>query len=73
MVNLALFANLAERFGGETAPRWLKGMRASIGITNLFNTRPQVRDDAGTVPLSYQPAYLDPLGRTFSFSLRKLF
>lgn len=72
VVNLALFANLAERFGGETAPRWLKGMRASIGITNLFNTRPQVRDAAGTVPLSYQSAYLDPLGRVFSFSLRKL-
>ncbi|MFZ5664352.1 MAG: TonB-dependent receptor [Pseudomonadota bacterium] len=72
VVNLALFANLAERFGGETAPRWLKGTRASIGITNLFNTRPQVRDAAGTVPLSYQSAYLDPLGRVFSFSLRKL-
>lgn len=72
-VNLSLFANLAERFGGSAAPAWLKGTRATIGVTNLFNTRPQVRDRAGATPLSYQPAYLDPLGRVFSFNLRKVF
>ena len=72
-VNLSLFANLAERFGGSTAPAWLKGMRATIGVTNLFNTRPQVRDRTGVTPLSYQPAYLDPLGRVSSFNLRKVF
>ncbi|MFN3819568.1 TonB-dependent receptor [Blastomonas sp.] len=72
IVNLNLFANLSERFGGADAPRWLKGVRASIGVTNLFNTRPQVRDDAGATPLSYQSAYLDPLGRVFSFGLRKI-
>lgn len=72
-VNLNLFANLAERFGGSSAPGWLKGMRATIGVTNLFNTRLQVRDQAGTTPLSYQPDYLDPLGRVLSLSLRKVF
>ncbi|WP_245824578.1 TonB-dependent receptor [Sphingomonas azotifigens] len=73
VVNLTLFANLAERLGGARAPKWLKGARATLGITNLFNTRPSVRDQAGNTPLSYQPAYLDPLGRTLSFTLRKLF
>jgi hypothetical protein len=73
MVNLNLFANLADRFGGEAAPAWLKGLRASVGINNLFNQRPRVRDNAGLTPLSYQPAYLDPLGRSVNFSLRKLF
>ncbi|KIU28544.1 hypothetical protein SR41_07300 [Sphingomonas melonis] len=70
-VNVNLFANLADRFGGKTAPVWLKGTRASLGVTNLLNTRPQVRDRLGATPLSYQPAYLDPLGRTISFTLRK--
>lgn len=72
-VNVNLFANLADRFGGREAPSWLKGTRATIGINNLFNSRPDVRDGAGSTPLSYQPAFLDPLGRFVSFSLRKLF
>ncbi|WP_162291022.1 TonB-dependent receptor domain-containing protein [Erythrobacter colymbi] len=72
IVNFNLFANLSEAVGGKKPPAWLKGTRLSLGVTNLFNTRPQVRDAAGTVPLSYQPAYLDPLGRVISFSLRKI-
>jgi hypothetical protein len=32
-----------------------------------------VRDAAGLVPNSYQPDLLDPLGRTVSISIRKLF
>ncbi|MBX9729855.1 MAG: TonB-dependent receptor [Sphingomonas sp.] len=73
VVNLNLFANLGERYGTSSAPGWVKGMRATIGITNLFNTRPQVRDQLGATPLSYQPAYLDPLGRMLTLSLRKVF
>ncbi|MBX9860388.1 MAG: TonB-dependent receptor [Sphingomonas sp.] len=73
VVNLNLFANLSELFGKGKAPSWLKGMRATLGVTNLFNTRPQVRDNAGGTPLSYQPAYLDPLGRMLTFNLRKVF
>lgn len=72
-INLNLFANLAEHFGGSDAPGWLKGARTTIGVTNLFNTRPQVRDRAGATPLSYQPAYLGPLRRVLSFGLRKAF
>jgi hypothetical protein len=72
-VNIQLFANLADRFGGSEAPPWLKGARATFGITNLFDTRTRVRDPAGSTPLSYQPAYLDPVGRFISFGLRKIF
>ena len=71
-VNINLFANL-ERVAGGEASNWLKGTRVSIGINNLFSARPGVRDDAGLTPLSYQPAYLDPLGRLVNFSLRKVF
>jgi outer membrane receptor protein involved in Fe transport len=72
-VNINLFANLADRFGGPNAPKWLKGTRVSLGINNLFNSRPDVRDEAGLTPISYQPAYLDPIGRSVNFSLRKVF
>lgn len=72
-VNLNLFANLADRLGGTKAPGWAKGTRLSFGVTNLLDSRPKVRDAAGSVPLAYQPDYLDPLGRTMTFSLRKMF
>ena len=72
-VNIALFANLADRLGGRAAPPWLKGSRVALGIANVLDARPRIRDAAGSTPLSYQPAYLDPLGRTVTLSLRKLF
>jgi hypothetical protein len=72
-VNLNLFANLADRFGGASAPGWLKGARAAIGVNNLFGTSPHVRDDRGLIPLNYQSANLDPLGRTVTLGLRKRF
>jgi hypothetical protein len=72
-VNLNLFANLGDRFRGPNAPKWLRGTRVSLGINNLFNSRPDVRDEAGLTPISYQPAYLDPIGRSVNFSLRKVF
>jgi hypothetical protein len=72
-VNVNIFANLADRFGGANAPEWLKRTRASLGINNLLNRRPQVRDEAGLTPFSYQPVFLDPLGRSVSFTLRKGF
>lgn len=69
-VNLNLFMNLADRFGGSGAPRWLRGARATLGITNIFNARPQVRDQTGSILLNYQPTYLDPLGRLVSLGVR---
>lgn len=73
MVNLNLFANLADRFGGASGAAWLKDTRLSFDIANLLDTRPTVRDRLGATPLSYQAAYLDPLGRTISLRLRRLF
>ncbi|MBX3560176.1 MAG: TonB-dependent receptor [Sphingomonas sp.] len=73
IVNINLFANLQDRFGGANAPQWLRGLRLTFGITNLFDSRLQVRDSIGSTPLSYQPAYLDPIGRLLSVTLRKVF
>lgn len=72
-MNVNFFVNLADRFGGAQAPSWIRGTRISIGIDNVFNGRPRVEDANGATPRSYQPAYLDPLGRSISFSLRRTF
>lgn len=71
-VNLNLFADLSSRQTWVAKYPWLKGARVSIGIENLFDQRLDVRDGLGETPLSYQPDYLDPLGRTFRVSLRKI-
>lgn len=72
-VDLNLFINLAERIGGRSASGWLKNSRLTLSVTNLFDARPDVRDRLGQTPLSYQSAYLDPLGRVMSLRLRKVF
>jgi outer membrane receptor protein involved in Fe transport len=51
---------------------WARGLRVSVGVNNLFDSRQHVRAADGTTPLRYQPAYLDPLGRTVSITIRKL-
>ncbi|HEX8514014.1 MAG TPA: TonB-dependent receptor [Allosphingosinicella sp.] len=71
-VNLRLFADLGLQKLARDRP-FLRGMRVSLSVDNLFNARQQVRDGLGTMPLSYQPGYLDPLGRSVRLSVRKLF
>jgi len=51
----------------------MRGARVSVQFDNLFNTRRDVRDQNGTVPIGFQPDYLDPVGRTIRVSFRKLF
>ena len=71
-VNLRLFADLSQRKTLlETAP-WLRGARISLSVSNLFDRRIAVQDASGATPLSYQPAYVDPAGRTIRLSFRKL-
>jgi len=71
-INLALFANIADYLGRSKAPSWLKGTRMTFGVTNIFDTRQSVRDGLGATPLNYQNAYLNPVGRTVAFGLRKI-
>ena len=72
-VYLNFFVNLGERARGSAASAWLKGTRLTLSVTNLLNARPNVRNRLGETPLSYQPAYLDPLGRVMSLRLRRVF
>ena len=48
---------------------------AEVGkdVRIVFNNRLDVRDASGATPLSYQPAYLDPLGRSVRLQIRKMF
>lgn len=71
-INLTLFANVADYLGRTKAPSWAKGMRMTFSATNILDTRQSVRDGAGATPLVYQKAYLNPLGRTVAFALRKV-
>ena len=71
--NLRIFANLGQMPMLVKDMPFLRGARVSIGIDNIFNQRREVTDATGMTPLRYQPGYLDPLGRTVSISIRKLF
>jgi outer membrane receptor protein involved in Fe transport len=71
--DLRLFANLGERFDLVAKHPWLRGSSVRLEVNNVFDSKPRVRDSAGGVPSSYQPDLLDPLGRTISISIRKLF
>jgi len=72
-VNLRLFATLGPQFKFVRENRWLTGTRVTLSVDNLFDSRLKVTDATGGTPLSYQPALLDPLGRTVRISVRKLF
>ncbi len=71
--NLQLFANLGQQRRLVEAVPFLRGSRVTIGITNLFDSRPEVRNALGETPSAYQPAYLDPLGRSIRIGFRKQF
>jgi iron complex outermembrane receptor protein len=73
LVNLRLFANLSQQRDLVRAVPFLRGTRVSLNVNNLFDNRVDVRDGFGVTPLSYQPFYLDPLGRSVTISLRKQF
>ncbi|HSX54505.1 MAG TPA: TonB-dependent receptor, partial [Sphingomonas sp.] len=72
-VNLRLFASLGPQFKFVRENRWLTGTRVTLSVDNIFDNRLKVTDATGGTPLSYQPALLDPLGRTVRISVRKLF
>lgn len=71
--NLRLFANLGQQQALTSRIPFLRGSRLSFSVTNIFNSRQHVTDVNGDTPVSYQPAYLDPLGRSVRISFRKLF
>jgi len=72
-LNLRLFADLSPRMTIVRQNPWLRGVRVSFNVTNLFDTKLHVTDGTGAVPVNYQPDLLDPTGRAVKLSVRKLF
>ena len=72
-VDLRLFADLGNQLHFVAKHPWARGMRITLSAQNLFDSRQHVTDQNGMTPISYQPDYLDPLGRTVMISIRKLF
>jgi hypothetical protein len=71
--DLRLFANFGERFDLVAKHPWLRGASLRFEVKNLLDSKPRVRNALGAVPTNFQPDLLDPLGRTVSISIRKLF
>ncbi|HEX6219269.1 MAG TPA: TonB-dependent receptor, partial [Sphingomicrobium sp.] len=72
-LDLRLFANLSENFELVSKHPFFRGSSIRLDIDNVLNNRPKVRDPNGNTPLSYQPDLLEPVGRTFGITFRKLF
>jgi iron complex outermembrane receptor protein len=70
--NLRLYADFTQ-IGSLGRQAWARGLRITFSVNNIFDSHEHVRDAAGATPLSYQPDYLDPLGREVRLTIRKLF
>jgi hypothetical protein len=71
--NLRLFADLNQQRALVRRYPFLRGARVSLAFDNIFDARLQVRNETGVTPISYQPALLDPLGRSVRLTVRKQF
>ena len=69
-LDLRIFADLGQLMPGT---KLAKDTRVQVSFENLTNNRQLVRNLAGVTPLGYLPAYRDPIGRTVTFELRKVF
>ncbi len=72
-LNLRAFINLDDRGTLTERFKFLKGSRIAFRIDNIFDDIQDVRDSDGLVPLSYQPGFVDPIGRYVEISFRKRF
>jgi len=73
LFNLSAFVNPGDKPDWVLKHPWLRGTQIRLGINNVFDEKQRVRDAAGGTPVNYQPDLLDPTGRTFGITLRKLF
>ncbi len=68
-----IFMNVGQQEEFVQRFPFMRNVRVRLAIDNILNDRQQVRDQNGQTPLRYQPAYLNPVGRTISFEIRKQF
>ena len=68
-----MFADLNQRTKVIEDVPLLKNTRVTFGVNNLFDTRQEIVDSSGTVPVRFQPYLIDPTGRFLQIEIRKLF
>ena len=71
--DLRLFANLGDNLANVVKHPWMRGTSIRLEATNILNEKQRVSDRFGFIPTGYQQDLLNPLGRTVSISIRKLF
>ena len=71
--DLRVFANLGDNLANVVKHPWMRGTSIRLEATNILNDRQRVSDRFGFIPTGYQQDLLNPLGRTVSISIRKLF
>jgi hypothetical protein len=71
-VNLRLFADLG-RLPATHGQQWAQGARVALQVLNVTDRRQSVQDSLGVTPIAFAPGYLDPVGRTVWFTVRKAF
>ena len=72
-LNLRAFVNFDQQKKIVDDVPFLKGVRLSLKVDNLLDSRQRVTDQTGAVPLSYQLDYRDPKGRVVGIDFRKMF
>jgi iron complex outermembrane recepter protein len=72
-LSLRSFINFDQRKSIIKAVPFLKGSRIAFRLINITDAVQTVRDGSGAVPFRYQSGYIDPAGRTFELSFRKIF
>ncbi len=71
--DMRLFVDLGRRKAFAEMSPLFKDMRIVLRVDNIFDAQQRVTDQTGVVPLRYQPALIDPVGRYFEIELRKVF
>lgn len=72
-VGLRVFTNLGQVRWLAGAPSIVRSGRLTLEVSNVLDNRLTVHDRRGLTPLGYQPAYLDPLGRSIRLRFRTTF
>lgn len=69
--DVRLFADLGAVFRKEDG--WMKGLRLSLMVDNVFDARRKVVDENGVTPEAYEKYRIDPTGRYLGIEVRKAF
>lgn len=72
-LNARVFMNLDQRESLIRAVPFLRGSRLFLRVDNVTGETRDVRDQAGLVPLAFQPAFANPRGRSWELGWRKQF